>query len=118
MTFGSLVTAQLLHALVCRSDGGQVAAKARRRPPNRALTGALAAAAAIQGAGLLVPGLRGLLGVAPLGPLDAAITLGTGVLPYLVNNALRSPSTLIVPPAPTVDQDVHVSSLASAGLLA
>ncbi|GGC73472.1 hypothetical protein GCM10011504_58530 [Siccirubricoccus deserti] len=36
-----------------------------------------------------MPGLRGLLGIAPLGPADVAVTLGAGVLPYSVNSALR-----------------------------
>jgi Ca2+-transporting ATPase len=92
MTFGGLVTAQLLHALACRPDDARAAGKAGARPPNPALAGALAASAAIQGAAFLVPGVRAFLGVAPIGPLDAAVTLGAGLLPYVVNRTLGTPS--------------------------
>ncbi|HYZ62992.1 MAG TPA: cation-transporting P-type ATPase [Acetobacteraceae bacterium] len=86
MAFGSLVTAQLLHALTTRSGGRHAS------PPNRPLTGLLAGSAAIQGLGLLVPGLRSLLGVAPLGPLDLLATASFGVLPYLANEAGKAAS--------------------------
>lgn len=85
MTMGSLVIAQLLHALTCR-------ASTQGRPgvgPNLPLAGALGISFAAQGAILLVPGLRRLLGTTALGPLDLAVTIGAGVLPYLVNEALK-----------------------------
>ncbi|HYZ31254.1 MAG TPA: HAD-IC family P-type ATPase [Crenalkalicoccus sp.] len=85
MTFGSLITAQLMHTLSCRPGAGE----SRPRPPNPALAAALGVSAAAQGAALLVPGLRRLLGIAPLGPLGVAVTLGAGMLPYAVNRALR-----------------------------
>ena len=88
MTFGSLVTAQLLHALSCRPG----AAGGARPPANPALSATLGVTALAQGAALLVPSLRRLLSIAPLGPLDIAVTLGTGVLPYLVNGAFTRPA--------------------------
>jgi Ca2+-transporting ATPase len=97
LTFGSLVTAQLLYALNCRANGPGTADTAGRRPPNRALTGALAASFALQGAGLLVPGLRRFLGIAPLGLLDIGVMLGAGLLPYFANRAWRASR---VPPPP------------------
>ena len=88
MTFGSLVIAQLLHALTCRSAShGPFAGNVERLPPNRALSGALALSFAAQGAAILVPGVRRILGIAPLGALDVAVTALTGVAPYLVNEA-------------------------------
>jgi len=90
LTLGSLVAAQLLHALTCRSDGLGATGPSGRRPPNRALTGALAASFALQGAGLLVPGMRRFLGIAPLGPLDIGVMLGAGMVPYFANRALRA----------------------------
>jgi Ca2+-transporting ATPase len=89
MTFGSLVLAQLLHALSCRSTTRRSFLEAGEPlPPNPALTGALAVSFGAQLAALLIPGLRRLLGVVPIGPLDFAVTLAGGVLPYFVNEAL------------------------------
>jgi Ca2+-transporting ATPase len=88
MTLGGLVLAQLLHALTCRSD-----ARAGGKPPNRPLAAAVGASLAVQGAALLVPGLRGLLGAAPLGALDLAVTVGAGLLPWAVNEA-RKPASV------------------------
>lgn len=84
MTFGSLVTAQLLHALTCRAGRGQQPVASNPR-----LNAALVVAASVQAAAFAVPGLRRLMGVAPLGPLDLAVTVGTGVLPYFINEARR-----------------------------
>jgi Ca2+-transporting ATPase len=85
MTLGSLVIAQLLHALTCR-------ASTRGTPgvrPNLPLAGALGISFAAQAAILLVPGVGRLLGTVPLGPLDLAVTVGAGVLPYLVNEGQK-----------------------------
>jgi P-type Ca2+ transporter type 2C len=90
MTFGSLVTAQLLHALNCRSAE---LAGVSGHPSNRALTGALAASFALQVGGMLVPGLRKFLGIAPLSLLDTGIMLGAGVLPFFANRALQTTRT-------------------------
>ena len=86
MAFGSLVTAQLLHALTARSDERGPGTL----PPNRPLTGLLLASVGLQAVGLLVPGVRAVLGVVPLGPLDLAVTAAAGVLPYAANEALKA----------------------------
>ena len=91
MAFGSLVAAQLLHALTARSDrNGLFAGRPGALPPNRPLASLLAASAAIQALGLLVPGLRRALGVVALGPADLAVSTVAGVLPYLANEALKA----------------------------
>jgi P-type Ca2+ transporter type 2C len=85
ITMGSLVIAQLLHALTCR-------ASTRNTPPirrNLPLAGALGLSFAAQAAIMLLPGLGHLLGTAPLGPLDLAVTVGSGMLPYLINEARK-----------------------------
>jgi Ca2+-transporting ATPase len=87
MTFASLVTAQLLHALTCRPRGQ---AGDGKPPPNWALTGILGVSFAVQLAALLAPGIRDVLGVGPMAPLDAAITLSAGTLPYMVNRMLNA----------------------------
>jgi Ca2+-transporting ATPase len=83
MRFGSLLLGQLLHALNCRDPGA---------PPNPALRGALALSFGAQGAAVLVPGLRRLLGLAPLGPIEVAVTLAGGIAPFLLNRALCTPT--------------------------
>jgi Ca2+-transporting ATPase len=91
MTFGSLVLAQLLHALTCRSTTRQgFFESGEALPPNPALTSALALSFGAQLAALLIPGLRRLVGIVPIGPIDVAVTLAGGVLPYLANEALAS----------------------------
>ncbi|MDA8249441.1 MAG: cation-transporting P-type ATPase [Rhodospirillales bacterium] len=80
VAFGSLTIAQLLQAFAVRPQGPG-------RAPNRALTMTIAASLAAQAAAMLLPGLRTLLGVAPIGGVEAAAMLGGGLTPYLVNAA-------------------------------
>ena len=88
MTFNSLVAAQLLHALTCRS--GKHSVFGRSLPsPNPALTGALALTAGAQAAAFAVPGIRRVLGLGPLGLLDAGVTIAGGVLPFLAREMLK-----------------------------
>jgi P-type Ca2+ transporter type 2C len=82
MTFGSLVLGQLLHALNCRDTGAG---------SNGTLAAMLGLAAGAQGAALLVPGLREMLGIAALGPLDVTVTLAGGLVPFALNGATRDP---------------------------
>ncbi|WEX89901.1 cation-transporting P-type ATPase [Sinorhizobium garamanticum] len=89
MTFGSLVMAQLLHAITCRSSTRSVFDRGSS-PANPALTGILAGSVAAQSAALFVPGIRRLLGLAPLGILDAGIMLAGGTLPFAIAEARKS----------------------------
>ena len=89
MTFGSLVTAQLLHAFTCRSSQHTVFS-AERLPPNPALTRALAASSGLQLAAFTIPALRALLGLTPLSLLDMAVTLAGGVLPFVAGEARKA----------------------------
>ena len=89
MTFASLASAPLLHAITCRSSGTNSASGAAPAP-NPALVATLGASVAIQAAGLLVPGLREVLGVAPIGLADAAVTAAAGLLPFAVNEARKN----------------------------
>jgi hypothetical protein len=54
------------------------------------LTSALALSFGALAAALLIPGIRHLLGVVPIGPIDALLTLAAGVLPYFLNEALKT----------------------------
>lgn len=95
MTFGSLIIAQLLHALTCRSGTHGPFTGGQPLQPNRPLAGTLLFSFALQAAAMLVPGARGILGVVPLGPLDMLVTVGAGVLPYVVNEARKGSQGVI-----------------------
>jgi P-type Ca2+ transporter type 2C len=88
MAFGSIVTGQLLHALNYRSSQGQADGSQPSRTP--VLPGIIGGSLAAQSAAMLLPGLRNVLGVAPLGILDAVAMVAGGVLPFLVNAARKN----------------------------
>ena len=85
VTFGSLVTAQLLHALNYRSTHG-----AAERTRNSILPSVITGSLAAQSAAMLLPGLRNLLGVAAIDILDAVVLIAGGVLPFFVNAARKT----------------------------
>ncbi len=88
LAFHSLVTAQLLHALSCRSDHlGWFSA--RRLPPNPYLTWAVGGSLGVQLLTMFVPGLRSLLGLTPVGLLDLLVVGAAGLLPLVVNEATK-----------------------------
>lgn len=97
LAFMSLTTAQLLHAISARSDHLSVFSK-ERLPANRALTAAVGGSLALQGATLL-PGLRGLLGLGPLGVADAAVIAVGAALPFVINEATKSGALPVQPAA-------------------
>jgi hypothetical protein len=51
--------------------------------------GTLAVSFGVQAVALMLPGLRGLLGVVPLAADEVAATVAGGVLPYFINRTLR-----------------------------
>jgi Ca2+-transporting ATPase len=79
MMFGSIVGGQLLYAYACRS---------RSRPPeagrNSTLGLVVAGSLAVQGSAFVLPSLRGVLGLAPLGPLSVAVMCAGAVAPYVL----------------------------------
>ena len=60
-------------------------------PPNPYLTMALGGSLAVQFLTMVVPGLRSLLGLAPVGLLDGLVISGSALLPLLVNEATKKP---------------------------
>ena len=85
--FMSLTIAQLLHALSCRTPDRRLIDDPP--PPNRYLTAGLAACVGMQLAAAFFPPLRGLLGLAPIGALDA-FAIGAGAtVPFLINEATK-----------------------------
>lgn len=88
MAFMSLTTGQLLHALSCRSERHRILGKGL--PPNRYLRWALGGSLALQGLTLAVPGLRGLLGLAPIGLIDGVVVGASALLPLVVNETTKT----------------------------
>ncbi len=87
LCFASLIAAQLLHALSCRSRAHW--GLSRKLPPNRALFLVLASSFALQAIAMSFSPIRRLLGVAPLGFADLLVALAGGVAPFLVNESLK-----------------------------
>jgi Ca2+-transporting ATPase len=83
LAFGSLVTAQLLHAISCRSTQHGIFRPGEIQP-NPYLTKTLVISGAAQAAALLIPGLRQLMGIARLDPTSILIGAAAGVAPFLI----------------------------------
>ena len=110
LAFNSLVIGQLLHAISCRSETHSVF-DAGRLEPNGYLTIALAGSLGIQGATLIVPGLRTFLGLSPMSPLDMIVSVGSAVVPLLINEATKKNAT----PRPETPNNIVVPEMQPAG---
>jgi P-type Ca2+ transporter type 2C len=88
MAFQSLTISQLLHAISCRSEKVSIYDK-EKLPANRYLTLALGGSLGLQLLTSVVPGLRSLLGIAPLSLIDHVIIGISAILPLLVNEATK-----------------------------
>jgi Ca2+-transporting ATPase len=106
LAFQGLTMGQLLHALSCRSEThGLFSGKL---PPNPYLTMALGGSFALQFLTIFVPGLRGLLGLTPIGLLDGAVIAGTATLPLLINEGTKALTSS--PPAESDETTACASS--------
>jgi Ca2+-transporting ATPase len=59
-------------------------------PQNKYLNIALGGSFALQILAMTVPGIRGLLGLAPIGIIDGMVIGVTALLPYFVNEATKN----------------------------
>ncbi len=90
IAFMTLVTAQLLHALSCRTN--QPVWKAKLQP-NNYLTLALGISLGLQFICLIIPSLGSLLSVTAIGSLDALIIIISALLPLMINEATKKVSS-------------------------
>jgi Ca2+-transporting ATPase len=90
MAFTSLTMGQLLHAISCRSETYSVLG-AEPLPPNRYLDLALLGSLTVQVLALFVPGLRSVLGIAPINLLDTLVIGGSALFPLAVNEVTKAP---------------------------
>jgi P-type Ca2+ transporter type 2C len=84
LAFTSLIAGQLLHAWSCRSERHGVFT-AEALPPNRYLDAAVFGSLGLQAAALLIPGLRGLLGLGRLSLMDGLVAGLGGIVPFAIN---------------------------------
>jgi Ca2+-transporting ATPase len=89
LAFHSLTTGQLLHAVSCRSERHSIFSP-EKLPPNRYLNLALGGSLLVQVAAMFLPGVRSILGLAPVGLIDGAVVAGTALLPLLVNESTKT----------------------------
>lgn len=90
LCFSTLIVGQLLHALSCRSETHSVFSRTTL-PPNPYLAYALGGSLGLQMLTLIVPGLRGFLGLRAMTVLDALVVAGGGVGTLMINE-LRKPT--------------------------
>jgi len=83
MTFGSLVAAQLQHAIACRTPGENPFQRTDLQA-NPILTNILLGSFALQGGAYFIPPLRNALGLAPIGVGGGLVTAITSILPSLI----------------------------------
>ena len=92
MAFMSLTTAQLLHAISCRSETHSIFNRLSNRPslpPNKYLNIALGGSLFLQALTLVVPGLRNILRLSPIGILDCIVVGGSAILPLIINEGTK-----------------------------
>lgn len=89
IAFNALTVAQLLHAYSCRSEETTLFMRARGER-NVYLDAAVAGTLGLQLAVGLIPGMRRLLGTAPLGIADFAVAGAAAAGPLLANQAIKS----------------------------
>jgi P-type Ca2+ transporter type 2C len=73
--------------LSCRSD--RLSIFTGKLPPNWILNLAVGGSILLQIVAMLVPGLRGILGMTPLSLADAAVIAGTSLLPLIINEGTK-----------------------------
>jgi Ca2+-transporting ATPase len=89
LAFHSLTTGQLLHAISCRSERHSIFNRGQL-PPNRYLNLALGGSLLAQVGTMFLPGVRGILGLAPVGLLDGLVIAGSALVPLLVNESTKT----------------------------
>jgi Ca2+-transporting ATPase len=102
LAFMGLTYGQIIHALSCRSKDRSLMSQIREpgsSPPNRYFQVAIGGTLALQTLTFLVPGLRSLLGITPLGLTDYLVVGGSAFWPLLVNEMTKP--TLQVSPVQT-----------------
>ena len=88
IAFMSLTLGQLLHAISCRSRSHSIFSQ-EKLPANQYLVYALGGSFGLQLLSAAVPGLRYLLKLTPINPIDGVVIASTALLPLLVNEGTK-----------------------------
>lgn len=89
LAFHSLTSGQLLHAVSCRSERHSIFSP-EKLPSNWYLNLALGGSLLVQVAAMFLPGVRSILGLAPVGLLDGLVIGSSALLPLLVNESTKT----------------------------
>ncbi len=89
MAFMSLTIGQILHAISCRSEKHNIFGR-EKLPSNTYLNTAITGSLALQAIAMVVPGLRSLLGIAPIGFIDGIVIGGSALVPLLINEGTKN----------------------------
>ncbi|MCX7595642.1 MAG: HAD-IC family P-type ATPase, partial [Fischerella sp.] len=92
IAFMSLTSAQLLHTLSSRSENRSIFSP-EKLPNNSYLNAAIIGSFAIQFLAMVVPPLRSLLKITPIDIVDGAVIGSSALLPLLVNESTKNPSS-------------------------
>ncbi len=92
LAFMTLVTAQDLHAISCRSDTHGIFSK-DKLPPNQFLTVSIYGSLCIELLAYFVPGLRAFLGLTSISFIDGAVIAGGAAAPLFINEARKKGRT-------------------------
>jgi Ca2+-transporting ATPase len=110
LAFNTLTMNELAHAFSSRSPYRHVFSGGGSLRPNPYLKRAILGMTGLQAAVNLVPGLRRMLGTAPLGPGDLLVIAAGTLLPLVVNEATKPPA-----PAPSAP-DAEAEATGEAGV--
>jgi hypothetical protein len=86
-------------------------------PPNPTLNKILTASIGAQAAALLLPGIRNLFGVAPVGVMDAVVALAGGTLPFVASELRKQFAADGASPAFTPPQGAQAPAAQGTGTL-
>jgi Ca2+-transporting ATPase len=112
LAFNTLTLNELAHAYSSRSEYRHVFSRNAELPPNPHLNKAILGMAGLQAVVSVLPGLRRLLGTAPMGPLDLLVIAGGVLGPLVVNEAMKPPMPqLIADDEYTIDADERDETL-------
>jgi Ca2+-transporting ATPase len=95
MAFMGLGLAQLLHSVSCRSENSSIF-DAEKRPANKYLNVAVGGSIALQLLCPFIPGLKGLLGLAPINLIDGLVIGASAALPLIINETLKKADDSLV----------------------
>ncbi|WP_339460333.1 cation-translocating P-type ATPase [Nodularia spumigena] len=85
----TLITAQLLHTISCRSENHSIFSQ-DKLPNNPYLNTAIIASFAIQLLAVAIPPLRNMLKITPISMIDTAVIGSGALLPFLLNEATKT----------------------------